>query len=252
MSGFGRLNTDKMDVNVLLSSLLLLPAPTHVLDISWSLSLELLFYAAFLIAMLAGRRIASRLWWAWLVVVLCAGLGLLRLTDPFLRFIFSPYVADFLLGTLAAYAYSRVGHRAGVVMLALGILGVAVGVDRFVFLDELGRGPRCFYWGLVFTLVMLGGLVLARARAVKFPRFILNLGDASYSIYLVHNSVQFFIMALAAKLWGMPAYPAVWIWPLAALSLTAGLTYYHLVEIPLSKRTNAWIDARYPRKRINA
>ena len=87
---------------------------------------------------------------------------------------------------------------------------------------------RPLLWGIPAALIVAGAVSLEPVRALRPPRPLLWLGDASYAIYLCH----FIAVAAAARLVGVaPDWRFV---PAAvALSLVAGFAFHRWVEQPL-------------------
>lgn len=188
----------------------------------WSLSFELLFYlaAAFALAtrpaiyFIAAAFIASWClrdsigWW------------------PF-YFIGNPIILEFCFGlAIGAYALRPLGPRLAVTMVGVGfalIVLMSAGPNLYsadyIFNGELA-GIRVLVWGLPAALIVRGAIGLE--PHLKNLRPLVYLGDASFSIYLIHGPV---VIALGA----MNFSPAV----LFVLSIMAGIGVYEIVEKPL-------------------
>jgi peptidoglycan/LPS O-acetylase OafA/YrhL len=121
--------------------------------------------------------------------------------------------------------------------LAVALLGIAIfllaGIDQTYWL-QLSTAIRTLVFGLGATLIVAALVELERQSRVEIPGWLQRLGDASYSIYLVH----FFELSLFAKLiWAsggdriLPA-PVAFVL-LAGLSLLVGTLCYVGVERPL-------------------
>jgi len=68
-------------------------------------------------------------------------------------------------------------------------LGLALGCYTYLYLVEshVGRNSRLFLQGLPSVVIVL--CLLAVEGRVQFPRWLLAIGDASYSLYLFHPYV---------------------------------------------------------------
>lgn len=223
----------------LLTSFLLLPSPDKgVLPVAWTLKHEIVFYVVFALVFFS-RRAAFGLLAAWAAA--CAVYGLVG-ADAFPgNFFLSPYNILFLVGVLVAS--TPVALSRPVVMMALG-----VGVAGFlaVGMSEQFVGPWLLLWRTLLYGVSAALVVGALARApFPVPRWLVQLGDASYVIYLVHLPVM---NCAAVVLAALGVQQLVGPWPmlvgLVAASLVAGVAIRRVVEAPLL--------AHFERRRVAA
>jgi exopolysaccharide production protein ExoZ len=169
--------------------LLLLPSyQIHpVLPQAWSLSFEVAFYLAFAVFFVLPRRAFLPLIAAWAGAVIFVP----HPVSP-ASLLLDSRVLEFLLGCAAAFALRRVDRLPGRSLLAIGAAGFVGGglVEAFQFsqapLDHLIR-PLAL--GVPSVLLVFGAVAAERARRVSLPRWLQIVGDASYSIYLVHLPV---------------------------------------------------------------
>lgn len=77
---------------------------------------------------------------------------------------------------------------------------------------------------------MLGVAIRERQQTLAWPALLLALGNASYSIYLVHNPLLSFTQRLAGRF--ELGWVGGWLWGGAA-SLLLGYLYFLWVEKPL-------------------
>ena len=213
----------------LLSSLMLIPADgPPALSVAWTLVHKLIFYVVFMLYFF-GKR--------WLVVGLFAWAALIVASQQvhaptsWLRYPLSVLNMEFMLGVLSAWVVRswalRVWLGNGWRLLAVaGILMACVGLI-------LIRNESTSYARLVFafglTLLIAGFAICEQSAALRWPAFLLMMGNASYSIYLVHNPLLSVTQRLAARM-GM-----TWGWGLIfgiACSIVIGYVYYLAVEQP--------------------
>lgn len=211
----------------------------------WSLSVEAFFYAAFPFLALWLARVSGRaaLWGmlgAWLLALLPSTLWQLSMDPadvPANWMLFNPLVhlPTFLMGAFGAqvyrdYSLPRAGMWAGLASAAvLGIL--ATGAAPHLVLHN----------GLLLPLFMLLIVSLANVRsgALHHPRLQL-LGEASYSLYLLHFPLWGWLQA-GAGLIGVdvlrgPAYVLALLF-LVGVSIAA----FRLIEVPARR----WISSRF-------
>lgn len=171
----------------LLLSLLLLPQRgTPLLFVSWTLAFELFFYAIFAVMLRWLRQ--SQLPYvlcAWAVVVVAGDLTL-DTDQPVLGLVFSPLILEFIMGCGVALFMAELDGKAGWLCVLLGGGGFIAGS---MFLDlacvPFGWWSRTIIYGPSAALLVAGVIGIERA-GVRFPRILVLLGDASYSLYLSH------------------------------------------------------------------
>ena len=203
-----------------------------VLVVGWTLNYEMLFYVLFA-ATLAKR--ASLL--KWLVPGLVI-LGLLRFVVPgsapgIVMWYLNPMVLEFVFGILLAMGLKYVARISPVVALpaAIGCLTVLCLWQQPNF-----SAWRGVLWGVPAAVLVMCVLAIEKSFGHKAPRWMLELGDASYSIYLVHG----FALPLAGTL--LTRFGDSWtgVIPVSmvcmvVLSTGCGQLVYRLVELPITR-----------------
>ena len=188
-----------------------------ILTVGWTLEFEALFYLVFAAALILPQ-VTGRLVLVMAVLGLAVALG------------GSAMLLEFAFGIGAALAYMHLPRIAPAVLFALGVVLL---LSSIAFPDHL---PRAIAWGLPAALIVYGAACLPPL----VPSFAVTLGDASYSIYLVH---VFTVKAAAEFLDG----------PLASIvgtlaSIAAGYLSYVAIERPIidfarrSRRRNGSTD----------
>ncbi len=200
-----------------------------VVVVGWTLNFEVMFYALFAVA-LAFRGSVLKV----LAPILLA-IGLLRLVvQPSVGFPLGWYentlVLEFLSGILLASFLPWVRKLPATLAVLLVLCG-------FYFLTSMVWPNFSFWrglgWGLPATAIVCGAIALERRLGRQMPRWGLALGDASYSIYLVHG---FALPAAGLILQSLGAGShAIWLGMIlsVALSTLFGLLVYRWVELPI-------------------
>ncbi|WP_299684371.1 acyltransferase [uncultured Tateyamaria sp.] len=221
----------------ILASYLLWPTEDGpIMAVAWTLQHEMLFY--FVFATLLWRvRIGASLFAIWMLACVAALPFYGDLAHP-VSFVLKPHNILFALGIATALLYDRVDPGTARALFWGGlVLFLGTGVAETVGQVPFPRGPLPLIYGLGAALMMVG---LTRGE-LPAPRLLTFLGDASYSIYLVHLPAMN-ILAVFLKRAGIHEV----IPPLAMLTLIVGLVtiigcFVHvLVEKPLM----AWFKAR--------
>jgi peptidoglycan/LPS O-acetylase OafA/YrhL len=221
-----------------LASLLLVPGYARVVNpVSWSLVYEVLFYAIFAVIMFAPARFLPVFISLWAIAI-----GAYYFDPEHLlpRWIYS-YVLfslsnfSFMFGiVIALFAginrvfFPRSAIISGIALLVLGAFANAHGYGGYVHLWP----NRVIFIEVAAACIVYGAVGLELQGTVWSSRLFQTIGDASYSIYLVHYMV---VMAL------MPFYPAIqgslvrtcWATSAFALALGAGLLTYFYFERPM-------------------
>ncbi len=216
-------------------SLVRLSAAEPPLYVAWSLFHEMAFYALFALLVL-HRRLGLCVILAW--GLLCLWLGGHPGDDPgSIRLTYLSAVnLDFLLGMAACLLARRVRQWPVLLLGGTLLLGSIPG------LWPLETRAAYLLAGTGMAAILCALAVLERARGCRFPAWWLRIGDASYSLYLLHLPIGGLLLK-ALSLLPLPA----WFGPVSVaavvLAATAGLSVlaYQAIEAPLVRRLrSAW------------
>jgi peptidoglycan/LPS O-acetylase OafA/YrhL len=221
-----------------------------VVHVAWSLSFELFFYAVFTTFFWGGRLAFALVAALWCTLMMMTRYDYWDMRAPILL---SPMIAEFVLGCVAAAIVIRWRPRVRVGWLLAAAVPwlVVAAADSWQWIDSY-RNARNF--ALPYCLVILVAATYDVQRERRYPAVLLLLGDASYSIYLVHYmgvqwTSQFLFRnpAIAATL-GVDVTLA-----LACLVLVSAGTVVHLlVERPLGSWTRRMLGVRSRLRRASA
>ncbi|MGE5722892.1 MAG: acyltransferase family protein [Sphingomonadales bacterium] len=214
------------------------------LDVLWTLSFEFTFYLL-VCAVLLLRKGPMTLFF---LTLLLAPIGLVHSFGyPLLRFSTHPMLLEFALG-MAAYLLWRDNLLNRPLRIASGVIGAAALLAQALFGSGIAANPalaisgetalaRVLQWALPSFLI-LNFLVAWQPRAGIAQRIAVKIGDASYSIYVVH------LFVISMLIHRIPLPPdGRWL-TLFVLVLVAGVAVYQFVEKPLAS-----LAARIGRKR---
>ncbi|MGH6839557.1 MAG: acyltransferase family protein [Methylocella sp.] len=149
-----------------------------LLIVGWTLNYEMFFYMVFTLALLLRRDIY---WFVGTALGICAFGSLVpNIESDALAFYFNPIVLEFFGGMLLARVAAtwRFPWWACIAAFAAGL---ALLLTQFG-----GPVPRFIESGLPALLVVSGAVFGERWLAGRIPNFLLNLGAASYALYLFH------------------------------------------------------------------
>lgn len=196
------------------------------LPVAWSLFHEVLFYAMFLMLILNVRLgLAALTAWAALCIVFFHPIGTLPSTP------FNAYTATcnlwffFGMGAYLLYKHMRTGLAAAVAGIAILLAAAMLNLEHILW-------PLLLVTGLALTLA---GIARIEARGwLRCPAWMVFVGNASYTIYLAHESMAGVILKVAMKTgaYALLGASAVYMITLVA-TVALGCAAYAAVEKPL-------------------
>ncbi len=214
---------------------------------SWSLSVEMAFYAVFPLAYYVFSRASNRGRWAMAIAywVLASALVVVFRHQGWAYYAPPLRAGEFFLGMAAAF-HLRDGHRVRIPLPGALVLGlVAALVSR-----KVPSPVPDVVMAVPFLLVITAAaardagaqgshrLANARSRGLLGYRWVVYAGEVSYAFYLVHE------LTIVNVHHELPTAPG-WAQAALALALACGLAValHHLVERPCRR----WLTA--PRRR---
>lgn len=191
------LNATTANLSNLAKSLFLIPyrredgSVIPMLFLGWTLEYEMFFYVVFGLALAFLERWASLAASLALLAVVVAG-QLLGASSTFPRFYSNPLILEFVFGMAVFAVWKRYKDSFARFPVALA-LAFAICFYIYLYLVEshVGRNNRIFFQGLPSVVIVLS--LLALEGRIGFPKWLLLIGDASYSLYLFHPYVIQFI-----------------------------------------------------------
>ncbi|HEY8085995.1 MAG TPA: acyltransferase [Methylophilaceae bacterium] len=181
----------------ILSALVLFPSFNQkglvqpVLGVGWTLSYEILFYITFYISICLAKKANL------LIIIISTILISINITTNIIpewnlainSFLKNRIMFEFIFGCGIAMAYMK-GLAQRLPVWPLFVLSV---ISLFLSLTADGNADnRFFLWG--FPATMLVFLFLQIDRRMRWPRFLVLLGEASYSIYIFHTLILYFLL----------------------------------------------------------
>lgn len=207
------------------TSLTLFPSGKPSLSVAWTLSHEILFYLLFSV-MYIGEKYWKILCTLWVIGI---GMGYVvfheSTKNTFFGFVFSPYNVEFLVGYGTAKFYLQRKSIAKEIYLALLVLIFSL----IVFLLWNQWYPVRFFTN--FLVAIMSALLILKFINSTWtpPRILLFSGMISYSIYLIHNPVQIFIVRLLPEIHSLILVFIVLLLILFVVHLMAWI-YYQIFE----------------------
>lgn len=197
-----------------------LPAGWQALIVpqSWSLSLELMFYAI--------APFLARLHWKWLAVICAASIGL-RLAGYWLPVDFGLWQGRFFPTVLFLFVLGMLAHRALPLAARLpwwiGYAANAALLGAIILLPLSGIDPEASRWVIYLAIAVATPFVFNTFKDFAWDRWI---GDLSYPIYLSHLAVIGVVLTF-----NLPE--PIWVTIGATLAISVGLKL--LVDQPVDR-----------------
>jgi len=243
-AGLGYPNFEWSTVNLISAFTLIKFAEplTLPLRVAWTLFYEITFYAMFVL-FLINRKLAIAAFSAWAVVILIS-VFLFDKRDMGLLNVWNLY---FPAGMLAYLGFRYLSPRLGPAVLLAGIvlLGVMAATDLGARATLAGNYPTSLLaLALPCIMIILGATLWERQARWNTPRVLNLLGEASFSIYLVHSGVLSLAAILYVKLQLTFISPVACFFLAAGASVVAGVIAHLLIEIPVLERLRRFLLKR--------
>ncbi len=214
-----------------------------ILAIGWTLSFEMLFYAAFAAALFLSLN-------PLLVVApamaALAALSLARQASwPAVTVLADPIVLEFVLGMAAGSLFLARDLRQ--VPRLVAVLVGALGLAALVLLPTHDRWERVLVWGVAAAATLWAALAIEPWAGRAIPKPLVAIGEASYSLYLTHGFVLPVVGAVVAAAHLPPLAMAMALLPACLVASTAcSLLVHRHVEMPMTNRLRASFGGRRP------
>jgi exopolysaccharide production protein ExoZ len=244
------LQATSSDPEQLVQSLLFIPfqksnglvQPT--LFVGWTLNYEMFFYALFAVGLSLPRRSVGAFAVGLFMVALVAFGRLVQPESVLGAFYSRPIILEFVAGMALAVPCSSERARVSGALARGALLAVcAVGLLCTAFVPlAYPELSRLITQGLPSVLVVASAIVLHQSGVRVGGRWLLLLGNASYSLYLTHPFVTQAAQK-AGKLAGLSPLLAALLIPLTLLLVCGvGIATHLAVERPLTRLVKVVMD----------
>ncbi|MGM0897985.1 MAG: acyltransferase family protein [Bacillota bacterium] len=233
------------DVAVILTSIFLIPNPEWqdpFLIVAWSLEYTVYFYLMFSVLFLKPRFIGQALFVGWGVFSLLGVIGIVYIDHFLFDFLFASYNLMFIAGVFCAWLilHATIPVSIGYLFISFGMIGFPVTWMNALhpFMDVSFEMSASI--SIMFLLIGLG--VIDLQKNIHIPNAFHQLGNAAFSIYLVHNVVLDFFsewmdQAGVQEVLGNVGMSIL----LVVLMLFFGILAHFKLELPLHRLFKAWL-----------
>ncbi|MCK1396146.1 acyltransferase [Bradyrhizobium sp. 1] len=250
--GFKPVGIMRMEPDWLAKSLLFIPFDRDgrvepIISVGWTLNYEMFFYVLFAASLFVRQALTRTL-------LLCAVMAALVIVPFFVEtgllgtFYTTPIILEFAFGCALGYAFTRAPSAklgSPVPFYAAIALGGLIIILAQIFHQgpepELTGFTRPFVWGAAGLLIVAGAVFLERMGRVVPYDWLVELGNASYSIYLIHALLLHAASKTAKMLFPLGFASLGFNLVIAVIgSAVVGLLLYRTVELP----ANLWLRTR--------
>lgn len=229
----------------LLSTFFLLPDHIMLNGVSWTLTYEIFFYLTFILAFLVpSRKVVMGIALVYLVSIIIAGIYANSFTgNRWLNLVFFPKIIEFIIGIVAAVIFQRIPKRAAIWLILFGallFLGSGIFSNMGYYLTQ-NNFNRVIIFGIPSFLIICGIVRYEMETTIRAPKFLLQLGDGSYSLYLLHLPVLVATCKVLSML-QIQNETLQHVIMLLVIVFLCGISilFYTLIEKPIISYLNSW------------
>lgn len=173
-------------------------------NVRWTLNYELYFYLAFGLCMLFNKRwLVLSLWFIAPVFISYQFFGSITLSaygynynNAISQFLTNPLILEFGLGVVAGHLYFALKDK---VKFKTPILSVVLFILTAILISHGILGGKNVLSALAFSILILS-FSLQNDLIMKYtPRFLITLGNVSFSWYLIHKPIGDLIVKKVEK-----------------------------------------------------
>jgi peptidoglycan/LPS O-acetylase OafA/YrhL len=237
-------DTDTSQRNILeiFKAFILFPQSREILSssflgVSWTLSYEVFFYIIFGLLIGLKPKLCFPIVSIWLLLTFTHFIGIFDLPKDslMLNFIFDEHNLEFFLGCVAAYIVSKHKIPQEMTLICLGAFLYTLGAINYYY--KVVEISPVISFGIPSMLLVIGSTSLEKRKHVHVKEIYIYIGNASYSIYLMHgfviNNITKVILKLAPDITQNILLLNMLGLIIAVISLIFGCAIYSYIEKPL-------------------
>lgn len=198
---FSGLSNSAREIDTL-TSLTLIPSGRPALSVAWTLSYEIIFYLLFSIYFFS-KKVWESFVLLWFVLIICFNYFFTHIQElsglPVISLLLSPYNFEFIMGYLLSKLILKefkINFYGCLLIMVLSALVFIYFLKNEIVLFD-------FAMNIIFSIftfsVIYFSITFYNPRFSKKALFMI-IGNATFSIYLVHNQLQEIIIRLSSKI----------------------------------------------------
>lgn len=236
---------DDISMSQIITSILLIPNKSDPLvGVAWSLVHTVFFYIVFILFFMKHSLSSRMIILLWLIFSVIFGVNFVSIDSLLLKFIFNIYNLMFLAGILCAYLVikKRVNQAISWILAISGVVAFPLAWVN----EQLHLYPLNF--GMVITiasmLILIGFASIDLQKEISLPKVATFLGEASFSIYLVHYYAGTAFSLILSRVFPNALPNAVIAIMLIFASIASGCFVYAFFEKPIHKKLKRYWQKR--------
>jgi len=226
----------------IIKAFLLFPQDREILSssflgVSWTLSFEIFFYLIFSLLIAFKPKFSLKIIIAWLLGTLAHFMEIFQIPEKslLLNFIFDQHNLDFALGLIAAYFLSKYKIGYGMTFISIGAFLYTLSAINYYY--AITKISPVIAFGIPSTLLVIGAVSLELSKKVHVSSLLIYIGNASYSIYLMHgfaiNNITKIVFKIYPQITENLFILNVFGLIVAVIALMFGCAVYSFIEKPL-------------------
>lgn len=236
---FPSLSNATRDISVL-TSFTLIPDGNPALPVAWTLTFEMLFYTLFLIFFFSKRNwnIFIVVWLFCIVYINYFFKDKYLINDNvYLSLFFSNYNLEFILGYLITFIVHKFTIKKHFIFLVLSIAFFVL----FVFYKVYEWSIITFGANLLFAVGCFFLILYSVLNNIQISskNLLMIVGNATYSIYLVHNPLQALMIRYAPQSLNNFVLFLIEFVAILIICTLLGIIYYSIFEKKLTAKLNS-------------
>lgn len=204
-----------------------------ILGVGWTLNMEMFFYLLFALAL--AIRVRPVVFLSLVFIPLFVLSFYARESWPVWRFYTAPIVINFLLGVIAAkliLGNIRLSENTGLFTLVAGLL-VLIMPNEYIM--PLVNQSQLVYQLIMFIasfFIVYSAASIENHLSFSIPGWMVSLGGASYSLYLIHPLIAPLVPTVL-KMLKMP-FALLSVLGAISIAIAGGFFFYRFCETPVT------------------
>ncbi|MGI8501548.1 MAG: acyltransferase family protein [Hassallia sp.] len=185
-------DTSQRNIIEIFKAYILFPQSREILSssflgVSWTLTFEIFFYIIFGLLIGLKPKLSFPIISIWLLLTFTHFLGIFDLSKDslMLNFVLNEHNLEFFLGCIAAYIVSKYKIHQEMTLICLGAFLYTLGAINYYY--KVVEISPVISFGIPSMLLVVGSTSLEMRRNVHVNEVLIYIGNASYSIYLMHG-----------------------------------------------------------------